>query len=150
MIKEICAHFIILMMPLLMVDASEYCDTLLKQCNLFRDKCTADDIAMEGCCDLTHLPMQNISSGVYKAQTDCSCDSSSPFATVNIDMYCNMNTTNGGLTGGWTVMHRNRKGCKVIFGKTWAEFEEGFGDLNTEFWYGLKWLHCLTEVVSGR
>ena len=86
-----------------------------------------------------------VSSGVYKAQTDCSCDSSSPFATVNIDMYCNMKTTNGGLTGGWTVRQRNRKGSKVSFDKPWTEFEEGFGDLNTEFWYGLKWLHCLTK-----
>jgi len=61
-----------------------------------------------------------------------------------------MNTTNGGLTGGWTVTQRNRKSRKVSYDKTRAEFEEGFGDLNTEFWYGFNWLHCLTKVMSGR
>ena len=25
------------------------------------------------------------------------------------------------------------------------EYEEGFGDLNGEFWYGLRALHCLTS-----
>ncbi|XP_065902393.1 fibrinogen-like protein A [Dysidea avara] len=138
---KIAAHFSFLLLPLLMVHASEYCDTLLKQCNLFRDKCTADDITMGGCCDLTHLPMENVSSGVYKTQTDCGCDSTSPFATVNVNIYCDMNTTNGG----WTIVQRNRKDSEVNFDTTWAEYEEGFGDLNTEFWYGLKWLHCLTK-----
>ena len=131
---KIAAQFAIFTLPLLMVHASEYCDTLLKQCNLFKDKCTADDITMGGCCGLTYLPMENVSSGVYKTQTDCSCDSTSPFATVNVNIYCDMNTTNGG----WTIVQRNRKDSKVNFDTTWAEYEEGFGDLNTEFWYGLK------------
>ena len=28
---------------------------------------------------------------------------------------------------------------------SWTDYEEGFGDLNTEFWYGLKTIHFLTD-----
>ena len=31
------------------------------------------------------------------------------------------------------------------FNKNWTDYEEGFGDLNTEFWYGLENLHVLTR-----
>ena len=33
----------------------------------------------------------------------------------------------------------------VSFNRLWADYEGGFGDLNTEFWYGLRNIHCLTE-----
>ena len=33
---------------------------------------------------------------------------------------------------------------QVNFNRTWTEYENGFGDLNTEFWYGLRNIHCLT------
>ena len=33
----------------------------------------------------------------------------------------------------------------VSFNHPWADYEGGFGDLNTEFWYGLRNIHCLTE-----
>ena len=33
----------------------------------------------------------------------------------------------------------------VSFNRPWADYEGGFGDLNTEFWYGLRNIHCLTE-----
>ena len=46
--------------------------------------------------------------------------------------------------GGWLVVQRRQDGS-VDFTKTWAEYEEGFGDLNGEFWYGLHPLHCLTS-----
>ena len=31
------------------------------------------------------------------------------------------------------------------FNKNWTNYEKGFGDLNTEFWYGLESMHCLTQ-----
>ena len=34
---------------------------------------------------------------------------------------------------------------QVNFNRSWADYEQGFGDLNTEFWYGLRNIHCLTE-----
>ena len=38
--------------------------------------------------------------------------------------------------GGWLVVQRRKDGS-VSFDRGWIEYEEGFGDLNGEFWYGL-------------
>ena len=46
--------------------------------------------------------------------------------------------------GGWLVVQRRKDGS-VNFDRTWVEYEEGFGDLDGEFWYGLRPLHCLTS-----
>ena len=46
--------------------------------------------------------------------------------------------------GGWLVVQRRKDGS-VDFNRTWVEYEEGFGDLDGEFWYGLRPLHCLTS-----
>ena len=52
--------------------------------------------------------------------------------------------------GGWTVILRRKKEVpqQVNFNRTWTDYEQGFGDLNTEFWYGLRNIHCLTERVE--
>ena len=34
------------------------------------------------------------------------------------------------------------------FNREWSDYEEGFGDLEGEFWYGLKNIHCLTNRDS--
>ena len=48
--------------------------------------------------------------------------------------------------GGWMVILRRKNDAspQVNFNRTWIEYENGFGDLNTEFWYGLRNIHCLT------
>ena len=46
--------------------------------------------------------------------------------------------------GGWLVVQRRKIG-NVDFDKTWVEYEEGFGNLDGDFWYGLNPLHCLTS-----
>ena len=51
-------------------------------------------------------------------------------------------TTDG---GGWIVIQRNKKDSLVDFNKNWTDYEEGFGNLATEFWYGLESIHCLTQ-----
>ena len=51
-----------------------------------------------------------------------------------VDVYCDM-TTDG---GGWIVIQRNRMDNSVSFNKNWTDYEEGFGELHTEFWYGVK------------
>ena len=54
--------------------------------------------------------------------------------------YCDAYTDGGG----WLVVQRRKDGS-VSFNRGWVEYEEGFGDLNGEFWYGLQPLHCLTS-----
>ena len=50
-------------------------------------------------------------------------------------------------SGGWTVILRRKSNVspQVNFIRSWKEYENGFGDLNTEFWYGLRNMHCLTS-----
>ena len=49
--------------------------------------------------------------------------------------------------GGWLVILRRKADVQqqVSFSHTWDDYERGFGDLNTEFWYGLRNIHCLTS-----
>ena len=55
--------------------------------------------------------------------------------------YCDAYTDRGG----WLVVQRIKKDGSVSFNRGWVEYEEGFGDLNGEFRYGLKPLNCLTS-----
>ena len=61
------------------------------------------------------------------------------FGTANV--YCNMTTNDGG----WIVIQRNRINSQLSFNKNWREYEEGFGDLNKDFWAGLELMHTLTQ-----
>ena len=54
--------------------------------------------------------------------------------------YCDSVTAGGG----WLVVQRRQDGS-VDFNKNWVEYEDGFGSLIGEFWYGLRPLHCLTN-----
>ena len=54
--------------------------------------------------------------------------------------YCDSVTAGGG----WLVVQRRQDGS-VDFNKNWVEYENGFGSLTGEFWYGLRPLHCLTN-----
>ena len=43
--------------------------------------------------------------------------------------------------------HTEKQNVSLVdFNKNWTDYEEGFGDLNTEFWYGLSAMHCLTQT----
>ena len=42
-------------------------------------------------------------------------------------------------------MVQRRQNGSVDFNRGWVEYEEGFGSLTGEFWYGLRPLHCLTN-----
>ena len=78
--------------------------------------------------------VQNVSSsGVYQLNKFCGND------CIQAEAYCD--TSNGG--GGWLVVQRRQDGS-VDFNRTWLEYEDGFGNLIGELWYGLKALHCLT------
>jgi len=87
-------------------------------------------VLINSCCDLRKYPA---SSGVYKMNMGT-------FDAANV--YCDMITDGGG----WIVIQRNRKNSKLSFIKNWREYEDGFGDLNEDFWAGLKLMHALTQT----
>ena len=136
---NIITQLVILTLSLLLVNADQYCDNLLKQYNTFKTKCSPDLITINSCSDLTGFTLSKAPSAVYQ-MTNCTC--ASPFNTVTADVYCDMNTT----CGGWIVIQRNRKDSTVGFNKNWIQYEAGFGDLNQDFWYGLEAIHCLTQT----
>ena len=55
-----------------------------------------------------------------------------------------------GKDGGWTVILRRKSDIAqpVNFSRNWNDYVQGFGHLNTEFWYGLRNIHCLTSRQS--
>ena len=64
-----------------------------------------------------------------------------PFTIPNkVGARCDMESDGGG----WIVIQRRVPGGTVDFYRNWADYEQGFGDLETEFWYGLRNIHCLT------
>ncbi len=80
-------------------------------------------------------------SGIY----DISCNTTTPFG-LNFSLIqarCNMESGDGG----WIVLVRRTPDVaeRLSFKRPWVEYEEGFGDLSGEFWYGLKNMHYLTS-----
>ena len=126
---KIITQLVILTLSLLLVNADQYCDNFINQYNTFRNKCSLQSLTIDSCCDLRVV---STVSGVYKLHKGI---------FNSADVYCDMNTT----TGGWIVIQRNKKNSLVNFNRNWTDYEKGFGDLHTEFWYGLESMHCLTQ-----
>ena len=84
--------------------------------------------------DFTFSSSSQLISGVYSITNFCGNRRAVALG------YCD--SESGG--GGWLVVQRRQDGS-ISFNKGWKQYEEGFGSLNGEFWYGLKPLHCLTS-----
>jgi len=104
---------------------------------LIDGECPTNDGPIDNCCCLGYNNNNyNVkSSGVYTIGNFCGVKCS------NTRVYCD--TTSGG--GGWTVIQRREDGTVEFRQRAWVEYEEGFGDLTGEFWYGLRSMHCLTS-----
>jgi len=73
-------------------------------------------------------------SGVYDIMNVCrDCD-------LNAKGYCDTSTDGGG----WLVIQRRIDGS-VDFDRIWVDYENGFGSLTGEFWYGLRAINCFTS-----
>ena len=98
---------------------------------------TQNDRLINNCCQLGYghftFSRKTKPSGLYAIPNYCKDDH------LEAEAYCD--TSNGG--GGWLVVQRRQDGS-VDFNRTWLEYEDGFGKLTGEFWYGLRALHCLT------
>ena len=100
------------------------------------DDCPNQNAAIKNCCDLrlfTFAKGTKESSGIHLVSIPCNNKS------ILADAYCD-NCIGG---GGWLVVQRRQDGS-VDFNRDWTEYEDGFGKLTGELWYGLKALHCLT------
>ena len=98
-------------------------------------ECQKDNAPIESCCCLgfNTTAFNKRKSGVYTMMNFCGVK------CYDAEVYCD--TSNGG--GGWLVVQRRQDGS-VDFNRGWGEYEDGFGKLTGEFWYGLRALHCLT------
>ncbi|XP_063416245.1 fibrinogen-like protein A [Mytilus trossulus] len=83
--------------------------------------------------DCTELKKYNEKSGIYKISQGNSV----------LKVYCDM-TTDG---GGWSIIQRHQDGI-VDFQRTWAEYENGFGNVEGDYWLGNKHIHQMTS--SGK
>ena len=89
------------------------------------------------CCEVKSNGFKfatTLKSRVYNITNFCGeCD-------LTAEGYCDALTDGGG----WLVVQRRQDGS-VDFNRDWVEYEEGFGSLTGELWYGLRPLHCLTN-----
>ena len=96
-----------------------------------------DATAIKNCCNVAvgdhYFSINKNSSGVYTIIDLCG-------QGTTVQGYCDT-VTDG---GGWLVVQRRKDGSEN-FQRFWWEYEMQFGDLNREFWYGLKTIHCLTN-----
>ena len=67
---------------------------------------------------------------------------SAPFRSPStVAARCDMDTD----SGGWIVIQRRVANGTVNFTRGWYNYQNGFGDLEGEFWYGLNNIHYLTS-----
>ncbi|XP_055523731.1 angiopoietin-related protein 1-like [Wyeomyia smithii] len=76
-------------------------------------------------------------SGVYLLQPQ---SDSVPYP---YPVYCDHESFIG--SHGWIVIQNRQENGRLNFDRNWAEYKEGFGDPNGEFWLGLEKLHQLLK-----
>ena len=83
----------------------------------------------EDCAALYNSGIRN--SGVYTIN---------PGGSGAFGVYCDQTTTGGG----WTMFQKRTDGSADFY-LGWADYKQGFGNLNGEFWLGLDKIHRLTS-----
>jgi hypothetical protein len=92
------------------------------------------------CCEIKKM-LPSAKSGLYTIRDPCLIGDKL-FRVSRLTVYCDMEMDGGG----WIVIQRRNTSMGwVHFNRTWAEYERGFGDLDGEFWIGLKNIYELTN-----
>ncbi|KAL9983002.1 hypothetical protein ACROYT_G005122 [Oculina patagonica] len=90
-------------------------------------------------CDCYDTPKS--CAELYKSGKTCSgVYTIDPDGSGAFDVFCDQTTAGGG----WTVFQKRLNGS-VDFYRDWADYKNGFGDLNGEFWLGLDKIYRLTN-----
>ena len=115
--------------------------TLLVGCVIGTSGCLIPKTLSGSCCDIRGTESFKFStaksiSGIYNISNFCGD------CRRWANGYCD--AISGG--GGWLVIQRRIQKYSTDFHKKWYDYENGFGDLNKEFWYGLRPIHCLTNT----
>ena len=112
---------------------------LLVMCSITVGACPIPGSLNGSCCGIKSDEFQfSISSKSHVYNISNFCGDCEHWANG----YCD--SASGG--GGWLVIQRRIKKYSVNFHRLWYDYENGFGDLNKEFWYGLHPIHCLTNT----
>ena len=113
-----------------------HCTKWKGNCEKYHSHCTGNKNhhALKSCCELLEGD-SDYSSGRYTLMTGSFSRS---------DAWCDMDTAGGG----WLTILR-RDGTTDIFDKkVYHEYEEGFGNLSGNFWFGLRNMRDLTSSES--
>ena len=79
-------------------------------------------------------------TGLYEIKDQCSRNNT--FNHAKIHIRCDMETDGGG----WIVIQRRNANLGTVnFTQNWEDYENGFGDLDGEFWIGLNNIYKLTN-----
>ena len=79
-------------------------------------------------------------TGLYEIKDPCSENNTFNYGKMHVR--CDMETD----CGGWIVIQRRNASLGTVnFTRNWEDYENGFGDLDGEFWIGLKNIHELTN-----
>lgn len=90
---------------------------------------------------LAHL--HSSATGIYDLVNVCSTDEDEEDSLQPpMRVACDMDTDGGG----WIIIMKRKRSviANINFNRPWDQYENGFGNLNTEFWLGLRNIHCLT------
>lgn len=115
-----------------------HCKRWKGSCERYNSHCSNDKAQhlLKSCCELLEADNQaEFSSGRYTLKTGSFSRS---------DAWCDMETD----AGGWLVIMRREpttSASDVFSERVFQEYEDGFGDLEGSFWYGLQAMERLTS-----
>lgn len=72
------------------------------------------------------------------------------YSTVDVSVPGLSNTFPARSIFGWIVIHQHDDANEFDWHLTWTSYRDGFGDINSNFWFGLGKVHRLTDAQSYR